>query len=79
MARLRSDAPNLWPVIGPITSSFGQREDPVLHNGEGEFHSGLDISAPVGTGTGPRDRGWDGEVCRHGERIWPRGHPRPRT
>jgi murein DD-endopeptidase MepM/ murein hydrolase activator NlpD len=43
------DAPNLWPVMGPITSSFGQREDPVLHNGEGEFHSGLDISAPVGT------------------------------
>ena len=46
---LSIDAPNLWPVMGPITSSFGQREDPVLHNGEGEFHSGLDISAPVGT------------------------------
>ena len=46
---LSVDAPNLWPVIGPITSSFGQRVDPVLHNGEGEFHSGLDISAPVGT------------------------------
>jgi murein DD-endopeptidase MepM/ murein hydrolase activator NlpD len=46
---LPMDAPNLWPVIGPITSSFGQREDPVLHNGEGEFHSGVDISAPVGT------------------------------
>jgi murein DD-endopeptidase MepM/ murein hydrolase activator NlpD len=43
------DAPNLWPVIGPITSSFGEREDPVLHNGEGEFHSGVDISAPAGT------------------------------
>jgi murein DD-endopeptidase MepM/ murein hydrolase activator NlpD len=42
-------APSLWPVIGPITSSFGQREDPVLGNGEGEFHTGLDISAPVGT------------------------------
>jgi septal ring factor EnvC (AmiA/AmiB activator) len=42
-------APTLWPVIGPITSSFGQREDPVLHNGEGEFHSGIDISAPKGT------------------------------
>jgi murein DD-endopeptidase MepM/ murein hydrolase activator NlpD len=46
---LSIDAPNLWPVIGPITSSFGQREDPVLHNGEGEFHAGIDISAPVGT------------------------------
>ncbi len=46
---LSIDAPSLWPVVGPITSSFGQREDPVLHNGEGEFHAGLDISAPVGT------------------------------
>ena len=46
---LSVDAPTLWPVIGPITSSFGQRIDPVLHNGEGEFHTGLDISAPVGT------------------------------
>ena len=43
------NAPSLWPVIGPITSSFGQREDPVLHNGEGEFHTGIDISVPRGT------------------------------
>jgi murein DD-endopeptidase MepM/ murein hydrolase activator NlpD len=43
------DIPTLWPVMGPITSSFGQREDPVLGNGEGEFHKGLDISAPDGT------------------------------
>ena len=43
------DAPSLWPVTGPITSSFGERVDPVLHNGEGEFHTGIDISAPVGT------------------------------
>jgi murein DD-endopeptidase MepM/ murein hydrolase activator NlpD len=42
-------APSLWPVMGPITSSFGQREDPVLGNGEGEFHKGIDISAPNGT------------------------------
>ena len=42
-------APTLWPVMGPITSSFGQRIDPVLGNGEGEFHKGLDISAPIGT------------------------------
>ncbi len=46
---LASDAPSLWPVIGPITSSFGEREDPVKGNGEGEFHTGVDISAPVGT------------------------------
>ncbi|MDE3106136.1 MAG: M23 family metallopeptidase [Acidobacteriota bacterium] len=42
-------APSLWPIMGPITSSFGQREDPVLGNGEGEFHAGVDISAPIGT------------------------------
>jgi murein DD-endopeptidase MepM/ murein hydrolase activator NlpD len=46
---LSIDAPNLWPVIGPIRSSFGQREDPVTGNGEGEFHTGIDISAPMGT------------------------------
>jgi hypothetical protein len=40
--------PTLWPIMGPITSSFGQREDPVLGNGEGEFHAGIDISAPTG-------------------------------
>jgi murein DD-endopeptidase MepM/ murein hydrolase activator NlpD len=42
-----ADAPSLWPLEGPVTSSFGQREDPF--NGEGAFHSGLDISAPYGT------------------------------
>jgi murein DD-endopeptidase MepM/ murein hydrolase activator NlpD len=41
-------APTMWPIMGPITSSFGQREDPVLGNGEGEFHTGIDISAPNG-------------------------------
>jgi murein DD-endopeptidase MepM/ murein hydrolase activator NlpD len=40
--------PTLWPIMGPITSSFGEREDPVLGNGEGEFHTGIDISAPNG-------------------------------
>ena len=44
-----SDAPSLWPITGPITSSFGQREDPILGNGEGEFHPGIDISAVQGT------------------------------
>ena len=41
--------PNLWPVLGPVTSGFGQREDPVLGTGEGEFHKGVDIGAPLGT------------------------------
>lgn len=43
------DGPSIWPVIGPITSGFGQREDPVLGHGEGEFHKGIDIGAPTGT------------------------------
>jgi murein DD-endopeptidase MepM/ murein hydrolase activator NlpD len=43
------DAPSLWPVAGRITSSFGEREDPVLRSGEGEFHAGIDIAAPSGT------------------------------
>ena len=40
------DAPSLWPVEGKVTSSFGEREDPF--NGEGVFHSGIDISAGFG-------------------------------
>ncbi len=43
-----SYVPTLWPIMGPITSSFGQRQDPILGNGEGEFHTGIDISAPNG-------------------------------
>jgi murein DD-endopeptidase MepM/ murein hydrolase activator NlpD len=43
-----ADAPNLWPVEGKITSAFGERQDPFV-NSEGEFHAGLDISAPKGT------------------------------
>lgn len=42
-----ADAPSLWPVEGSIGSSFGEREDPI--NGEGAFHPGLDIQAPIGT------------------------------
>jgi murein DD-endopeptidase MepM/ murein hydrolase activator NlpD len=41
-----NSAPNLWPVEGPVTGSFGERTDPF--NGEGAFHSGVDISATVG-------------------------------
>ena len=39
-------APSIWPVDGKVTSSFGEREDPF--NGEGAFHSGVDISAGFG-------------------------------
>jgi murein DD-endopeptidase MepM/ murein hydrolase activator NlpD len=41
-----SAAPNLWPVEGQVTGSFGERIDPF--NGEGAFHSGVDISAAYG-------------------------------
>lgn len=39
-------APTLWPVVGPITGPFGSRQDPF--NGEGAFHSGVDISCRYG-------------------------------
>lgn len=42
-----ADAPSIWPVQGRVGSSFGGREDPI--NGEGAFHSGIDIDAPMGT------------------------------
>ncbi len=52
-----ADAPSLWPVEGRVASSFGEREDPL--NGEGAFHSGIDIDAPYGT---PVRAAADGEV-----------------
>ncbi|MGH9480803.1 MAG: M23 family metallopeptidase [Terriglobales bacterium] len=39
--------PDIWPVRGRITSSFGERIDPF--EGEGAFHSGLDIAVGFGT------------------------------
>jgi murein DD-endopeptidase MepM/ murein hydrolase activator NlpD len=41
-----NSAPNLWPVEGQVTASFGERIDPF--NGEGAFHSGVDISSAYG-------------------------------
>ncbi len=38
--------PSLWPVIGHITGSFGERLDPF--SGEGTFHTGVDISSQYG-------------------------------
>lgn len=52
-----ADAPSLWPVEGRLGSSFGQRTDPI--NGEGAFHSGIDIEAAYGT---PVRATADGEV-----------------
>lgn len=42
-----TEAPNVWPVEGRITGSFGERIDPF--NGEGAFHRGVDISTGYGT------------------------------
>ncbi len=44
-----ANVPDMWPIMGPINSGFGEREDPVLGNGEGEFHKGIDIGSPDGT------------------------------
>jgi murein DD-endopeptidase MepM/ murein hydrolase activator NlpD len=44
-----AEVPTLWPVDGEISSAFGEREDPILGNGEGEFHPGIDIRGPLGT------------------------------
>jgi len=43
---IANSAPDLWPVEGQITGSFGERIDPF--NGEGSFHSGVDISSSYG-------------------------------
>lgn len=54
---LLADAPSLWPLEGVVTSSFGEREDPI--NGEGAFHAGIDIAAPYGS---PVRAAADGDV-----------------
>lgn len=45
--RWRVIIPAIWPVEGILTGAFGDRLDPF--NGEGTFHSGLDISTTYGT------------------------------
>jgi murein DD-endopeptidase MepM/ murein hydrolase activator NlpD len=56
-----ADAPSMWPIEGRVASSFGERLDPF--NGEGAFHAGIDIDAPMGT---PVRATADGDVVRAG-------------
>lgn len=56
--------PDLWPVVGVITSDYGWR----TMGGRREFHTGIDISAPYGT---PVVSASDGRVIYAG---WIRGY-----
>jgi peptidase M23-like protein len=38
--------PSIWPVLGHITDTFGERLDPF--SGEGAFHTGVDVSSDYG-------------------------------
>ena len=62
--------PDMWPILGPITSGFGEREDPIIGGGEGEFHKGVDIGSPNGT---PVHAPADGRVVKAG---WGTGYGR---
>lgn len=58
---LFADAPSLWPLEGRVTSSYGERQDPI--NGEGAFHAGIDIAASYGS---PVRAAADGDVLMAG-------------
>ena len=66
-----ADAPDLWPVLGRVGSSFGERSDPF--DGQGSFHPGIDIDAPYGT---PVRATADGDVI---STRWENGYGREIT
>jgi murein DD-endopeptidase MepM/ murein hydrolase activator NlpD len=43
----RNIMPSIWPIDGRLMGGYGHRNDPF--SGEGAFHTGVDISAPMGT------------------------------
>ena len=51
IAETRADklmlTPSMWPVAGPVRSSYGRRRDPFT--GKSEMHQGLDIGGLYGT------------------------------
>ena len=44
---LLASTPSIWPVRGYLAAGFGNRIDPFTN--QRDFHTGLDISTPVGT------------------------------
>jgi murein DD-endopeptidase MepM/ murein hydrolase activator NlpD len=42
-----ASTPSIWPVRGYLSATFGNRVDPFT--GQRDFHSGIDISTPIGT------------------------------
>ena len=71
-----NSAPNLWPVEGPVTGSFGERIDPF--NGEGAFHSGIDIGSTDGQPVVSARRR-HGHLRRFSGRLRTGSHDRPRS
>jgi murein DD-endopeptidase MepM/ murein hydrolase activator NlpD len=69
-AIIGDNVPDMWPILGPINSGFGEREDPVIGMGTGEFHKGVDIGSPDGT---PVHSPASGRVVRAG---WGNGYGR---
>jgi murein DD-endopeptidase MepM/ murein hydrolase activator NlpD len=59
-----TSTPSLWPVVGHLTGTFGERMDPF--SGEGAFHTGVDISSQYGDSV--RASG-DGVVIEAGDRA----------
>ncbi len=72
-----ADAPSLWPLEGRVTSSFGERQDPI--NGEGvSFHAGDRYCRRIRL-AGPRRRRRRREQSRLRHWLRPRDHHQSRT